>query len=96
MARDIQAVINEILAQCEYENDYSIANPLRDFSRTGGKENYSAGDIMVDLKRQLEDGKDIPDAMVDRWNRLFREWPEIQIEFRDSAEARTNFNQLFR
>lgn len=96
MLRDIQIVIDEIVDQCEYENDYAIANPLRDFPRTMGKDNYSAGEIMMDLKQQLESGKDVPDAMVNRWNKLFRDWAELQIDFTDLDQPRNNFGSLFR
>lgn len=96
MMRDIQAVIDEIVDECERTNDYSVAEPLRDFPRTGGQANYSAGDILMDLKRQLDSGKDIPDAMIGRWNKLFRDWDELQIEFTDTAEAQNTFKELFR
>ena len=95
MLRDIQVVMDEIVDQCDLENDYPIVYPLRGFPRTNGQPNYSAGQIMTDLKQQLESGKDIPNAMVDRWNRLFGDWPEIQIEFRDSAEITTAFDRLY-
>ena len=96
MLRDLQVVIDEIVDQCEYENDYAIANPLRDFPRTMGKDNYSAGEIMMDLKKQLESGKDVPNAMVYRWNKLFQEWPELEINFTDTATPSNQFGELFR
>jgi len=95
MLRDIQAVIDEIIDQCELENDYCIAEPLKGFPRTLGQENYSAGEIMVDLKQQLESGKDVPDAMVYRWNKLFHDFAELQIEFTDAQAPTNQYGALF-
>jgi hypothetical protein len=95
MLRDIQEVMDEIVDQCEHENDYPIVYPLKGFPRTLGQENYSAGDIMVDLKQQLESGKDVPDAMIYRWNKLFQEFPELQIEFADTAAPTNQYGALF-
>lgn len=95
MLRDIQEVIDEIIDECERQNDYAIAEPLKGFPRTLGKDNYSAGEIMMDLKQQLEAGKDVPDAMVYRWNKLFAEWPELQIEFEDDDQPKNTFGSLY-
>jgi len=96
MLADILAITEDIVKACENQNDYPIVNPLRDFSRTSGRPNYSAADIMSDLVNQIREGRDIPDAMVNRWNKLFAEWDEIQIEFVDSAQPSNNFGELFR
>jgi hypothetical protein len=90
------------------QNDPSASkyatDPLKGFPRTQGKPNYSPRDIIEDLLTQLAEGKDIPSGMEGRWNRLFADVPEYQIEWEDEPTwsrkkplpvTTTTFNSLF-
>lgn len=77
-----------------YPNENVLDQPLRGFPRTSNRPNYSATDIMMDLVSQYRAGKDWPSGMVGRWNRLFEDYPEWQLEFVEHIDA-NNFNTLF-
>ena len=95
MRKELLEITDEIVDECERQSDFPIIYPLQGFPRTEGRENYTAAEIMSDILNQLKDGKDIPDAMVYRWNKLFQDFPDINIEFVD-AQPKTNFKELFR
>lgn len=95
MRRELLEITDEIVDECERQSDFPIIDPLKGFPRTEGRANYSAVEIMSDLLNQLKDGKDVPDAMVYRWNKLFEEFPDIQIQLVD-PQAQSNYNELFR
>lgn len=92
MIRDLTQVVEELLNENQ-NNELDI--PLVGFPRTGGQTNYSSAQIMYDILDQLDQGKDIPDAMLNRWNKLFKKFPDIQIELTDQDLASNNFGQLF-
>ena len=84
-----------ILELCELsvaQRCTALEQPLRGFARSGAEPNYSAYDILADMKRQLESGKDIPSGMLGRWNRLFSEWPDVCIEFEQPQERVRDIN----
>jgi len=89
------ARIEELVTAAERLNDTSVLEqPLKGFKKTTSNDNYSAMDIMMDLLQQYRTGKDWPSGMVGRWNRLFDEYPEWQLEF-TLTEEKNNYRALF-
>lgn len=89
MTEFVQSTMQEILEECLRQDSYPVCDPLRGFPRTQGRENYTAADIMQDLLGQLQSGKDVAQAMVYRWNKLFQDFDELQIYFREAGAANT-------
>jgi hypothetical protein len=56
---------------------------------------YTRWEAMTDLRDQLRSGKDVPDAMVDRWNNAFEDNSDMQIEWEVDRPAGNNFGGLF-
>ena len=94
----VDAIILELCELSVAQRCTALEQPLRGFARTGAEPNYSAYDILADMKRQLESGKDIPSGMLGRWNRLFAEWPDVCIEFDTPTPVRdvNTFRSIFR
>ena len=59
---------------------------------------YTGVDIMADLQRQISLGRDVPQAMLMRWNRFFDGIAEYQIHMVLESELPppNQFSQLFR
>ena len=97
----VNGVMTEILEHAMETQDYDAARdlqqPLRGFPRTKKQPNYSAWDIMTDLRDYLAAGNDPTEGMLGRWSRLFEEFPEIDIELELGMRPRTqtNFGNLF-
>jgi len=72
-----------------------LETPLSGFPRTKKQPNYSALDIMRDMIDQLDHERDIPSGMLGRWNRLFQDNEEFQIEMEEDKKPNPLFNQMF-
>lgn len=98
--KHVRDVAEQIVEVCEKDLAMRewVQTPLKAFSRTGLKPNYSVEDIVSDLLNQLDSGKDIPSGMIGRWNRLFDDtaW-DIELEEYVSPKTQTAglFNRLF-
>lgn len=95
LKKHIESVMKMTLEAALTTNDYSVLQPLKGFPRTNG-DNYSAADIISDLNTQIDSGKDVPSGMLGRWNRLFEDFPEEQIDFSDEEGPSNNFGSLFK
>ena len=62
----------DILGILERDADLAqwFSQPHADFRRSRRGEYYSPEDLLTDMIHQLSLGRDLPQAMVDRWNRL--------------------------
>lgn len=89
MTEFVQSTMMEILEECLRQDSYPVCEPLRGFPRTQGRENYTAADIMQDLLVQLQAGKDVAQAQVYRWNKLFEDFADLQINFREAGAPNT-------
>lgn len=94
LKRHIESTMRMVLEAALSQDDYSVLEPLKGFPRTRG-DNYSAAEIMNDLNQQLDSGKDVPSGMLGRWNRLFEDFADEQINFQDLAESKNNFGTLY-
>ncbi|HET8687334.1 MAG TPA: hypothetical protein VFM18_11820 [Methanosarcina sp.] len=60
---------------------------------------YTIIDVINDLREQMKSGKDVPEAMVSRWNVAFKDQPDIQIDFAKEQDIQSEnvktFNNLF-
>lgn len=92
----IDSVWQQVLAQAVVEGDPEILlAPLQGFPRRG-QHNYSAYDIYEDLLNEYQKGHDFLDSMIGRWNRLFEDWPDLQVEFQLPPQPKQNqFQGLF-
>jgi len=64
-----------------------FCTPMADFRRSQRGEYYSPEDILTDMIDQLAHGRDLPEAMLGRWNRLCAGTP-WQIEFEASVDTK--------
>lgn len=61
--------------------------PMPDFRKSSRREYYSPQDIITDMIDQLAHGRDLPEAMLGRWNRLTEGTP-WQIELVPMTQAK--------
>jgi hypothetical protein len=62
----------EILAVCELDPQVEqwFSTPLMNFKKSRRGEYYTAQDLLTDMIEQLTLGRDMPESMLNRWNRL--------------------------
>ena len=58
------------IAQIDADIGQWFCSPMADFRRSSRGEYYSPEDILTDMIDQLAHGRDLPEAMLGRWNRL--------------------------
>lgn len=61
--------------------------PMPDFKKSSRGQYYSPQDIITDMIDQLAHGRDLPEAMLGRWNRLCEGTP-WQIEFLSTHDTK--------
>lgn len=71
----------------------------KNYPKAGRQSGYTRLEIIEDMIKQLESGKDIPSGMLGRWNKVFELIPQYKIEMsqtRDSGDDSINiFSTLF-
>jgi len=75
-------VAEHILGACEINASLAewFSSPHRDFKKSVRGEYYTPEDLLTDMINQLALGRDLPEAMLNRWNRLVQATPwEIQM-----------------
>lgn len=77
-----------------------LETPLPGYRRTQQQPNYSQMDIIEDMVTQVCKKKhDIPSGMLGRWNKIFADNPECQIEMEEETtkpKIKNNFGELFK
>jgi hypothetical protein len=65
-------VAEHILSVCEINASMAewFSSPHRDFKKSTRGEYYTPEDLLTDMINQLALGRDLPEAMLNRWNRL--------------------------
>jgi hypothetical protein len=65
-------VAEHILGACEINASLAewFSSPHRDFKKRTRGEYYTPEDLLTDMINQLSLGRDLPEAMLNRWNRL--------------------------
>jgi len=92
----VEAVIADIIDGAIATNQTDLLSAeLKNFPRTGGKANYSAADILMDMRDQLLSGKDIASGILGRWNRLLAEFPAECIDMIEHEPETNNFRAVF-
>lgn len=92
----IRQVIEKIITTAqEHECLDELEEPLKGFPRTNNRPNYSMMDIMLDMLNQVNYERDIPSGCLGRWNKVFSDNPEFQIEFEEEKLPNPIFNKLF-
>lgn len=96
----VQRVMEACLTQLQEQGDLDVIHePLPGFPRTGQQSNYSFWDIVSDLNDYLVRGNDVPSGMLGRWNRLFEDNQDFQIQMVTPTELaeikQANFQKLF-
>lgn len=79
----LQSTAQEIMTVLETDPDMDawFVQPLKSFRRSQRGEYYSAQEIVTDLLHQMSLGRDVPEAMTGRWNRLCAHTPwQIDLE----------------
>ena len=84
-----------LLAACRTLQVPELERPMRGFPRTNNLDNYSAFDVMNDIREQLQAGRDLPSGMLGRWQRLFQDEPDYQIEMHLDRPKTPAANHLF-
>lgn len=79
-----------------------FSSPMREFKKSRKGQYYTPEELLTDMIGQLAQGKDLPQAMVDRWNKLCRDtaWeillePTKQPKSHVHPDARALFAQSF-
>ena len=74
-----------------------FCSPCADFRRSSRGEYYSPEDILTDMIDQLAHGRDLPEAMLNRWNRLTEgtPWQIDLISNSDTTPQHQVLSQLF-
>lgn len=87
----------DILGILELDPDLAhwFSHPHPDFRRSQRGEYYSPEDLLTDMIRQLSLGRDLPHAMLDRWNRLTESTP-WQIELVPAKQPKKPQPQVYR
>lgn len=70
-----------IVTLCDQDPDLAqwFTQPLRNFRKSRPGEYYTPEELLTDMIQQMALGRDLSQAMIDRWNRLCAESP-WQIE----------------
>ena len=79
----IAGIAEDILGIIQIDPDLAdwFTRPQADFRKSRRGEYYSPEDIITDILHQMTLGRDIPQAMVGRWNRLCSGTPwQIDLE----------------
>lgn len=90
LIKHIQAMLVH-LGKCEALDPAGTAwifKPYPGNFRKSKGENYSLFGIVEDLVTQLNDGKDITNSMVGRWDRMFRNTAEQGMDWNFQIKAR--------
>jgi len=72
----------QILGVCEMDPQMAewFSTPLMDFRKSQRGQYYTAQDLLTDMIEQLTLGRDMPESMLNRWNRLCQSTPwEIEM-----------------
>jgi hypothetical protein len=75
-----------------------FSSPLREFKKSRKGQYYSPEELLTDMIGQLSLGKDLPQAMLDRWNRLTAGTPwviDLQQATNPKTSARSQARALF-
>jgi len=81
-----------ILGACEINASQAewFTSPHRAFKKSARGEYYTPEDLLTDMINQLALGRDLPEAMLNRWNRLVADSPwqiDMIAEDHDRAQA---------
>jgi hypothetical protein len=63
-----------------------LTQPITQFRKSNRSEFYTAIEIITDLGDQLREGRDAPESMIGRWNRLFEHRSDMQIQMMPHSE----------
>lgn len=78
----------QIITVCDMDPQLEewFSTPLMDFRKSRKGEYYTAQDLLTDMIEQLTLGRDLPESMLNRWNRLCSNtaW-EIDFEHANDA-----------
>ena len=79
----------DILDSIQLDPDLAawFTRPQTDFRKKRRGEYYSPEEIFTDILRQMSLGRDVPEAMIGRWNRLCAGTP-WQIDLEPMSQAR--------
>ena len=66
------SIAEQILGACEINASAAewFTAPMREFKKSRKGQYYSPEELLTDMITQLAQGKDMPQSMVDRWNKL--------------------------
>jgi len=97
-------VAEHILGVCEINASMAewFSSPHRDFKKSVRGEFYTPEDLLTDMINQLALGRDLPEAMLNRWNRLVEStpWeiqmiPEAERRVQAGARGKDSFRAIF-
>jgi len=84
-------IAEQIIGTCEVNASAAewFTTPMREFKKSRKGQYYTPEELLTDMIQQLALGKDLPQSMVDRWNRLCQDtvW---EIHFAQSSQPKTS------
>jgi hypothetical protein len=89
----IGSEINQVIDQDSDMLEF-LVRPLSRFKKSSPGEYYSVLELFTDMLGQLQARKDMPEAMIGRWNRLCQGTP-WQIQMTDQVQPTPGWNHLF-
>jgi len=84
-------IAEQIIGTCEVNASAAewFSSPMREFKKSRKGQYYTPEELLTDMITQLVQGKDMPQAMVDRWNKLC--WGTAwEIRFEQSSQPKTS------
>jgi hypothetical protein len=83
-------IAEQIIGACEVNASAAewFSQPMREFRKSQRGEYYTPEELLTDMIGQLAQGRDMPQSMVDRWNRLTAQTP-WQIELVEATGPTT-------
>lgn len=90
-------IAEQLIGQCEINASAAewFVTPMRDFRRSQRGQYYTPEDLITDMIHQLALGRDLPQSMVDRWNRLC-EGTAWEIHFEPTTQPKSHAHEQAR
>ena len=82
-------IAEQILGACSQNASAAewFSSPMTEFKKSQRNHYYTPEELLTDMIDQLAHGRDLPEAMLNRWNRLTEGTP-WQIEFLPSSDTK--------
>ena len=93
-------IAHELVGACDRDPEIAawFDAPHRSFKKSQKNTYYSPGELLTDMIGQLNAGRDLPEAMLNRWNRLAQgtEWSiDLVLPSQSKTQRTQDLTALF-